>query len=233
MNKQSLIVAAIVGSLSGVAAVACSSASSTGTTGTTTSTHHTSTSSGNTTTTGSGGATTSSSTGGATTTTTGSGGTTTSTCKSDPSLHTQAGGSIYCGFDADGGNFSCVTGQQCCVGGNLGGNMFAPDECATWGSMCQNPSPTSAQAVPCEQPEDCTANGMSGAICCLMGSTPAQVPGCDAKDLKASGGTGTKCMAATTCGAGNTLLCLQDTDCPTGQTCHAFRWKIIEMGACM
>jgi hypothetical protein len=142
---------------------------------------------------------------------------------------------IYCGFDADGGTLSCATGTQCCIGNSIGGGKFAPDDCEPWGTQCMNPANMGLN-VPCEQPSDCTANNSdAGAtpICCLMGSQPAQVTGCDAADLKASGGKGTQCVAGTTCGAGNTQLCLSNADCPMGMTCHAFRWKIIEMGACM
>jgi hypothetical protein len=93
-------------------------------------------------------------------------------------------------------------------------------------------------AVPCEQPADCTANdggvGDAGAaLCCLMGTTPSQVPSCGSADIKAMGGMGTQCVPSTTCGTGNTQLCLNQGDCPSGKTCTAFRWKIIEMGFCM
>jgi hypothetical protein len=243
MKKVWLIAGAFVGCVAGASLGACSSGGASGTAGNPTTTSGTqSTSTGMTTSTGSPTASSSgTATGGSTTTSTsgggGGGGTTTSTssgttCKSDPTLHPSPGGTIYCGFDADGGTLSCNTGEQCCVGGSLGGNMFAPDVCSTWGMPCTNP-PGKGLAVPCEQPSDCTANGKANNICCLMGTAPAQVPGCDAANLKASGGQGTQCMAATTCGAGNTQLCLADSDCPTGQTCHAFRWKIIQLGACM
>jgi hypothetical protein len=126
-----------------------------------------------------------------------------------------------------------MTGTQCCIGGSIGGGMYANDDCEPWGTACTNP-PTKGLAVPCEQPADCTANdGGAGQICCLMGSQPAPVAGCPATDLKASGGTGTQCVVGTTCGAGNTQLCLSNADCPAGKTCQAFRWKIIQIGACM
>jgi hypothetical protein len=132
-------------------------------------------------------------------------------------------------------NFSCDAGTECCVGGSIGGGMYAPDDCEPWGSACTNPA-TKGLAVPCEQPSDCMANDDAGAgqICCLMGTAPAMdvIAGCTTV-LKASGGSGTKCMTATSCGNGNTQLCLSNADCPMGMTCAPFHWKIIELGACM
>jgi hypothetical protein len=219
MKKGWLIAGVVVGSTAGTIVVACSSDNSTGTT-TGTTTHETTS---NTTTSGTGGTTTTSSTGN----------TTTSSCQSDPHLHGADAGSIYCGFDDAGNNFSCPTGMQCCIGGSIGGGNFAPDECAPWGTACMNPA-NKGLAVPCEQPADCAANdGGASSVCCLMGTTPALVPGCDSNDYKASGGTGTQCVSGTTCGAGNAQLCLNQSDCPSGMTCTAFRWKIIQMGFCM
>jgi hypothetical protein len=92
--------------------------------------------------------------------------------------------------------------------------------------------PGKGLAVPCQQPGDCAANDAgTGGLCCLMGTQPAQAAGCDAADLKATGGTGTQCVQGASCGTGNTQLCLQDSDCG-GKKCVAFHWKIIEMGFC-
>jgi hypothetical protein len=227
MKNGWLIAGAIVGCMVGAILGACSSTNS-GVTTTGTTTHET--------TSGQSSTTSMTGTGGSTTTTTSTGGssTTTSSCQSDPKLHQADAGSIYCGFDDAGNNFSCPTGMECCIGGSLGRDAgFAPDECAPWGTACMNPA-NKGLAVPCEQPSDCAANdGGTGNLCCLMGTTPSQVVGCGAADIKASGGTGTQCVQGATCGAGNTQLCLQSGDCPTGMTCTAFRWKIIEMGFCM
>src|SRR5580704_9331281 len=54
-----------------------------------------------------------------------------STCQSDPSIHTAAAGSIFCGFDADGGDLTCTTGNECCIGGTITGG-YAADQCSTW-----------------------------------------------------------------------------------------------------
>jgi hypothetical protein len=154
-------------------------------------------------------------------------------CQKDPSLHGADAGSIYCGFDDAGNNFSCPIGMQCCIGGSIGQGNFDPDKCVPWGMACDNPT-GKGLAVPCEQASDCAANDAgTNNVCCLMGTTPSQVVGCDSADWKAMGGTGTQCVSGTTCGTGNTQLCLQHGDCPSGMTCTAFRWKIIEMGFCM
>jgi hypothetical protein len=124
-----------------------------------------------------------------------------------------------------------MLGQECCIGGAVGAG-FADDQCATWNTACMNP-PGKGLQVLCEQPADCTANNSTtGNVCCLIGTTPGPTANCnDPLDLKASGGMGTKC--ATSCAATDTQLCLSDGDCTAPKTCHAFRWKIIQLGACM
>ena len=170
------------------------------------------------------------------------GGGSSSGCKADPSLHPTMGGSIYCGY-TDAGAFNCMTGQQCCLGGKEGMG-YAPEMCAAFGSTCTNgmgPLP-----IECEQPQDCTANGKTGAVCCLQGATaPAPVAGCDAKDLKSQGGTGITCVTGGAsdaggsdaggggCAAGDLEVCEAPGDCTGGKTCTPIRWKLYEIGVCL
>jgi hypothetical protein len=240
MNKVLLTAGVFFGCAAGMSMGACGggsgsggSSTSTSTTGThSTSTGKTTTSSSSSSGTGMGGSSSSSTSGG------GSGvGGSTGKCPSVPTLHAASAGSIYCGFnnsDAGPPDITCMTGQQCCVGGSIGGGNYANDDCEPWGTECMNPA-GKGLAVPCEQPSDCMANdGGTGQICCLMGTQPAMdvMAGCTTV-LKASGGTGTQCNVGTSCGNGNTQLCLSNTDCPMGMTCQPFHWKIIELGACM
>ena len=169
-------------------------------------------------------------------------------CKSNPTLHTATGGSIYCGYAGDAGaTLTCPLGQECCIGGSLGGGLYADDTCQTWGSTCDNPAPDASMSpglqVECEQTADCTVNSSAGdggtgeggagsMVCCLVGTSPAQVAGCPIEDQKAVGGNGTVCEQASACMTGEVQVCLQTSDCPSGQTCTPFRWKIIEMGYC-
>lgn len=98
--------------------------------------------------------------------------------------------------------------------------------------------------------------------CCLQGATIAAVPGCGFNKAKngtaivcenngtvlvpstgsgdggaedgaapagdAGGGGG----AATACAGGELQVCAVDSDCPTGKTCVAGKWKIYQMGFC-
>lgn len=160
-------------------------------------------------------------------------------CKADPKLHPSTPGTIFCGF-GDAGSFNCSTGQECCLGGKQG-TGFAPETCATFGSTCTNG--TGPVPIECEQPEDCTANGMTGAACCLQGgSAPQQVAGCDTGDLVAKGGTAIVCEASDagsadggvgTCASGALQVCEAQSDCPTGKTCTPTRWKLYEIGVCL
>ena len=160
-------------------------------------------------------------------------------CKKDPTLHPSTPGQIFCGF-TDAGSFSCDGGAECCLGGKLG-TGFAPETCATFGATCSNG--TNPIPIECTQPEDCTANGMTGAACCLKGaSPPVQVAGCDPQNLKMQGGTAIACEATdagsgdaggSSCAAGEIQVCEAQSDCPSGKTCTATRWKLYEIGVCL
>jgi hypothetical protein len=155
-------------------------------------------------------------------------------CKTDPTLHPAPSGTIFCGF-GDAGSFSCMTGQQCCLGGKTG-TGYAPEECDTFGSTCTNGM--GAIPIECMQPEDCTTNGVAGAACCLQGgpTTPAPVQGCDPGDLISHGGNAIICEAPTSpgaCAAGELQVCETPMDCPTGKACTPIRWKLYQLGVCL
>ena len=162
-------------------------------------------------------------------------------CNSEPTLRPQPGGTLYCDGSgaADGGVLDCETGQQCCLGGEVGGT-FDPQECVKWGRACKNGGAADAgtgnfPAIPiaCQQVADCAANGDTTAkSCCLQGATaPADPPGCDY--LKSTLGTAIVCEKSATCAAGEVQVCQQQADCPAGTTCTAGRWKIYEIGFCV
>jgi hypothetical protein len=157
-------------------------------------------------------------------------------CGNTPSLHATEAGTIFCGYEPDGGPaIDCPTGKQCCLGGALGGGTYAPEECVTWGTACTNPA-DGGIPIACGQISDCTANGQAGATaCCLQGATVATVAGCGFP--KYSHGTGIVCEgdgggAATACAAGETQICTSQADCPAGKTCTAGKWKIYQLGFC-
>jgi hypothetical protein len=145
------------------------------------------------------------------------------------------GGNIYCGKD-DAGSHYCAVGQQCCLGGKISGNTFEPQQCGQWGSACPNSGPgdaasSAAIAIECNENADCTANGKSGNVCCLVGASNTTVMGCQPKF---SGGSIIQCEAPTNgaCAAGETQICQQDTDCPSGMHCNAGHWKVFNVGFC-
>lgn len=174
-------------------------------------------------------------------------------CKADPTLHPGTGGSIFCGY-TDAGSFNCPTGQECCLGGTMG-TGYAPEMCATFGATCTNG--TGPLPIECNQPQDCAANGMANAVCCLWGgaTAPAPVSGCDSGDLKSTKGSGIKCEMPTastsdagsgdggasdagmatggSCATGEMQVCEAPGDCPTGKTCTPIRWKLYEIGVCL
>jgi hypothetical protein len=159
-------------------------------------------------------------------------------CGSVPSLHPDPAGTIFCGFGADGGSLSCQTGQECCLGGSLGGGTFGPQECATYGSTCTNggdPDAGGSLAIPiaCLQIADCTANGVASAgACCLQGATaPADQPGCTYPRSKS--GSAIVCETAPACAVGEVQICSSQADCPTGTTCTPGKWKIFQVGFCL
>ena len=163
-------------------------------------------------------------------------------CGATPTLHAEPPGSIYCGF-VDGGALTCTTGQQCCLGGALGGGAFGPELCQATGTACNNGGSVDAGGSPaipiaCMQLSDCTANGIATAkACCLQGAiAPAPLPGCTYP--KASRGTAIVCETAAgsspvPCAAGEVQMCISQADCPTGTTCTAGRWKVYQVGFCL
>ena len=164
------------------------------------------------------------------------------TCKT-PKLHATAAGDVFCGYN-DAGPFDCTVDSgtgQCCLGGSIGGKMFAPEQCQAFGSACTNPV-GKGTPIECGQISDCTANGVTGAACCLEGAMGAPAPesGCSADDLKLSGGTAVKCQAsaggatdggAPACASG-LQICSQNLDCPAGMTCTPMHWKLYQLGFC-
>lgn len=167
----------------------------------------------------------------------GGGGTTDAGCGSSPSLHADTAGSIFCGY-TDAGPFSCTTGNECCLGGELSKSVFAPEACAAFGTACTNPVDGGLQ-IECGQVSDCAANGVANAACCLQGaSAPTIVSGCSY--YKASRGTGVVCepgadagASVPACAAGEVQVCSAQADCPTGKTCTPMKWKLYQMGFCL
>ena len=163
-------------------------------------------------------------------------------CGSSPTLHVDEAGSIYCGF-GDGGALVCAAGQECCLGGALGGSQFAAQACADFGAACPNVGvpEAGAPAIPieCEQISDCVANGIGQPVaCCLQGATaPAVTPGCTYP--KSTMGTAIVCESSGAgvtpgaCATGEVQMCSSQADCPAGMTCMPGRWKIFEVGFCL
>jgi hypothetical protein len=158
-------------------------------------------------------------------------------CGSNPSLHADTAGTIFCGYDFDAGaNLSCTTGQQCCLGGYLDGGAFAAQACSTWtagATGCTNPASDSV-GIACAQNADCTANGFSATnvACCLRGAMGPADDGCNYP--KATLGTSVACETTTGngCAAGEIQICSSDSDCPAGKTWVAGKWKILQVGFC-
>jgi hypothetical protein len=161
-------------------------------------------------------------------------------CGSTPTLHLDPAGTIFCGYGADGGKVECLTGTECCLGGSLGGGTFAPEQCGARSSTCTNggePDAGGSLAIPiaCMQIADCTANGVtSAAACCLQGATS---PTATCAYPKAQYGTAVVCETGNTspgtCAAGELQICSSQSDCPTGTTCTAGKWKIFQVGFCL
>ncbi len=156
-------------------------------------------------------------------------------CGATPSLHPDEGGTIYCGYETDGGMLLCQTGQECCIGGSLGGAQWAPQECAAFGSPCTNGDDGGQPPVPmeCSQAADCVANGVASPVsCCLKGvNPPTDPPGCTYP--KARYGTGMVCETSAQCAPGEVQICSVQTDCPNGTTCTAGKWKLFQVGFCL
>jgi len=126
---------------------------------------------------------------------------------------------------------------MCCLGGSLGGAMYAPQECSPNAMVgCTNGAPdaggTAAIPIQCNQVADCTANGFQGAgSCCLQGaSAPSIVPGCGY--LKTKGGSAVVCETNPVCAAGEAQICSTIADCPQGTACTPGKWKIFQIGFC-
>lgn len=157
-------------------------------------------------------------------------------CGSIPGLHPNPAGDIFCGYGAaDGGTLDCLTGQQCCLGGSIGGGQFAAEECSTWttdGSGCNNPD-GGGLGITCNQTSDCTANGPDAgyASCCLVGASEATVPGCGYP--KAKNGSSVICETTASCQSGEIQICSSQSDCPSGKTCTAGKWKLYQLGFCL
>jgi hypothetical protein len=177
-------------------------------------------------------------------------GTGTTTCK-NPQLHPNPAGDVYCGYASDdaGGTIDCLSDSgtpQCCLGGTLGSG-FAPQACVAFGvgnCAADTAEGTKPDDIQCNQISDCTANGVTGAACCLQGttSTPAAQAGCTPTWYKQSGGKAIACEvsdAGTTgggvpsCASGEVQVCSSDLDCPTGTFCQAMSWKIFDIGFCL
>jgi hypothetical protein len=158
-------------------------------------------------------------------------------CGSNPTLHADTPGDIFCGYDFDAGaNLSCTTGQQCCLGGYIDGGTYAAQACSTWNAGatgCNNPGPD-AIGVACAQNSDCTANGFSATnvACCLRGAMGPADDDCNYP--KATLGTAVVCETTqgSGCATGEIQICSSDSDCPTGKTCVAGKWKILQVGFC-
>jgi hypothetical protein len=166
-----------------------------------------------------------------------------SDCGSSPTLHADEAGSLFCGFDGVQ-DLYCSTGQECCLGGALGGGSFATQQCATLGATCPNEgAPDAGQpAIPvaCGQIADCNANGVSHAVaCCLQGAAaPADEPGCSYP--RATLGTAVVCESSDAgatgplpCAASEVQMCSSQADCPSGKTCTPGKWKIFQVGFCL
>jgi hypothetical protein len=161
---------------------------------------------------------------------------TTADCGSIPTLHPTEAGTIFCGYPPDGGpSFSCTTGNQCCLGGHISGNQYAPEKCVGFDTVCDNPAPDGGSPIQCGQNSDCTANNKAGDVCCLQGAgAPAQVAGCSY--YKSQGGNAIMCETPSNgacTGATDIQICSSDADCPSGKTCTPMKWKLYQMGFCL
>jgi len=159
-------------------------------------------------------------------------------CGAPPSLHQSPAGTIFCAFLPDAGVVDCTTGQECCVGGEIAPGQFAPQECAAFAGPCTNGSADAGIGpipIECNQLSDCAANGLSSTACCLQNAKVSIVAGCGYSRL--SDGSGVVCEGTggggvTACAAGEIQICSAQSDCPTGTTCVAAKWKLFQVGVC-
>jgi hypothetical protein len=117
------------------------------------------------------------------------------------------------------GTCPATPGEICCV--NNGAKTGA---CVATGPC---PSGTTSE-IDCKGPGECPM----GNSCCgtpTGSATIAPVPGCTYD--KSSGEINMKC--ASSCAAGDYVICEANGDCPSGQTCIPFKFKGAPMGHCM
>lgn len=155
-------------------------------------------------------------------------------CGPIPMLHENPPGDVYCGLDANGGPLDCIGTADagiCCLGGPIGGGMYAPNACTSIYDGCMKAG-GGAIPIECNQVSDCLPAGIGGSSsCCLQGATAfAPVPACGYDSSK--GGTAIVCESSSVCSAGEVQICSSNADCPSGTTCTAGKWKIFDIGFC-
>lgn len=168
-------------------------------------------------------------------------------CGSTPTLHPGDGGSLYCPFGPDAGQYvkcdsqgqchlDCPTSTTyCCIGGEISKGNYAQSACQTIGQACDNPPPDAGmfpgRPIQCEEAADCRGGDAGPMICCATGSTPAMVPGCMTYG-EHPGLTATTCTAGSTCASGF-QVCATNAECGSGKTCQAFKAVGLQLGFCM
>jgi len=167
-------------------------------------------------------------------------------CGKTPELRPGDGGTIYCPFAADAGQYvtcsssgfchlDCPTATTyCCIGGGTSPNYYT-SACQTIGQACDNPPADAGHGgrpVQCEEAADCQGGDAGAMICCATGGLPAQVPGCSyAKE--SPGFKATTCVSGTTCPSGQFQVCSTNAECGSGKTCQVFKALGVDLGYCM
>jgi hypothetical protein len=148
-----------------------------------------------------------------------------------PKLHASDGGTLFCGFKPnDAGTLYCDPHtQECCVGGTQG-TGHADAVCQQQGTTCTNGM--GPKVINCEAPADCTT---AGSVCCMTGTTPTLDTTCNY--YRTGANITTSCVApsdggAPTCAAGQSQICTNDMECPTGKTCVPFKTIYFGLGFC-
>jgi hypothetical protein len=154
-----------------------------------------------------------------------------SVCGSTPTLHPGNGTSLFCPFGPDAGApiYCALPTDQCCIGGFLGNNSYAPSDCESFGTTCTNPPDGGAHRIECEETVDCSNNNL-GTICCAIGTTPVLDQTCNY--YRGSGFKGTTCEQGAACGASEFQICESVADCPNNQTCTPFKATGLQLGFC-
>lgn len=167
-------------------------------------------------------------------------------CGSTPSLKPGDGGSIYCPFAADAGQYvtcsssgfchlDCPTATTyCCIGGGTSPNYYT-SACQTIGQACDNPPEDAGHGgrpVQCEEAADCQGGDAGAMICCGTGGLPAQDPTCGYYK-ESPGFKATTCTTGTTCPSGQFQICSTDAECGSGKTCTPFKALGVQLGFCM